>query len=87
MNLRNVDAWNHLDSITTHPAGSRLQQVVINICFFFRYFDYGVELDADRVEKAVLEGLPSLLTKGIIVFVKSHSASEDSCYASGDGQR
>jgi hypothetical protein len=29
--LRGVDFWNHLDSITAHPIGSRLQRVDINI--------------------------------------------------------
>ena len=39
-NLRNADVWSHLDSITSHPTGSRLQQVDINIdySFFLRRF-------------------------------------------------
>ena len=61
------DAWSHLDSITTHPTGSRLQRVDINI---FRYDVDGEEPDGDEVLKAVFDGLPSLRTKGIL-FVKA----------------
>jgi hypothetical protein len=39
-NLRDADTWSHLDSITSHPTGSRLQRVDININSF-RY-DYEV---------------------------------------------
>ena len=68
--LRVADAWRRLDAITTHPAGSRLQRVDINIDYAFRYDDDGVEPDKDEVLKAVLDGLPLLRTKGIL-FVKA----------------
>ena len=32
--LRDADVWTHLDSITTHPTGSRLQRVDINLDYF-----------------------------------------------------
>ena len=70
-NLRDADAWSHLDSIATHPAGSRLQRVDIIINYTFCYVDHGDEPDKDGIQKAVLDGLPSLLTKGIAVFVES----------------
>ena len=68
-NLRHVggsDAWSHLDSIATHPAGSRLQRVDININYAFRCNLDGAEPDKDKVLKAVLHGLPLLRTKGIL---------------------
>jgi hypothetical protein len=61
--LRHADVWRRLDSIATHPTGSRLRRVDININYTFR----GLEgLDEDKVEKAVLDGLPLLHTKGIL---------------------
>jgi hypothetical protein len=77
--LRNV--WSHLDSITTHPTGSRLQQVDININYTFRFEDgydndsyddpdYVREPDEGEVLKAVYDGLPLLHAKGIL-FVKA----------------
>jgi hypothetical protein len=68
--LRNADVWSHLGSITTHPTGSRLQRVDININYRFRYDDNGYEPDEDEVLKAVLDSLPLLHTKGIL-FVKA----------------
>ena len=70
MDLRVADTWRHLDSITTHPAGSRLQRVDINLDYAFRYDEDGAELDKDEVFKAVLDALPLLRTKGIL-FVKT----------------
>ena len=32
-NLRQIDVWSYLDSITTHPAGSQLLRVDINISY------------------------------------------------------
>ena len=64
--LRDLDAWSHLDSITSHPAGSRLQRVDININAAFCYDVYGNKPDKDRMEKAVFDGLPLLRTKGIL---------------------
>ena len=72
-NLRHVggsDAWSHLDSIATHPAGSRLQRVDINIKYDFRRNDNWEEPDEDKVLKAVHDGLPLLCTKGTL-FVKA----------------
>jgi hypothetical protein len=77
--LRNV--WSHLDSITTHPTGSRLQQVDININYTFRFEDgydndsyddpdYVREPDEGEVLKAIYDGLPLLHAKGIL-FVKA----------------
>ena len=68
--LRAAEVWRHLDSITTHPVGSRLQRVDINIDYKFRYNDNGGEPDKDEVSKAVFDGLPLLHTKGIL-FVKA----------------
>ena len=64
-NLRDADVWSHLDSIITHPTGSRLQRVDINIEYSFRYDDDEEdeeEFDKDEIEKAVLDGLPLLCT-------------------------
>ena len=69
-NLRDADVWSHLDSITSHPTGSRLQRVDININYSFHYDFCGVEPDKDEVLKAVLDGLPLLRTKDIL-FVKA----------------
>jgi hypothetical protein len=63
--LRHANVWRHLDSITTHPTGSRLRRVDININCALRYGDLE-EFDEDEVKKAVLDGLPLLHTKGIL---------------------
>ena len=70
-NLRDAKAWSHLDSITTHPTGSQLQRVDINIHHCFRNDNYlpVVEPDEDEVKKAVLDGLPLLRAKGILFVV------------------
>ena len=65
-NLRHADVWSHLDSITTHPTGLRLQRVDININYCFSYDDDVEDADEGEVEKAVLDGLPLLCTKGIL---------------------
>ena len=68
-NLRHVggsDAWSYLDSIATHPAGSRLQRVDINIYYAFPFNVDVAEPDKDIVLKAVLDGLPLLRTKGTL---------------------
>ena len=70
--LRDADVWRHLDSIATHPTGSRLQRVDIDINSTFCYDNKGEELDWDKVEKAVLDGVPLLRTKDIL-FVKAVS--------------
>jgi hypothetical protein len=66
--LRDADGWRQLDSIATHPSGSRLQRVDISINYSFD--DDGEESDRDKLSKAVLDGLPLLRTKGIL-FVKA----------------
>ena len=70
-NLRQIDVWSHLDLITTHPAGSRLQRVDINISYsWFHECEKPEEPDEEKVLKSVFDGLPLLHTKGIL-FVKS----------------
>jgi hypothetical protein len=64
-NLRDADVWRHLDSITTHPTGSRLRRVDIDINYAFRYIGFAEPVE-DKVKKAVLDGLPLLHTKGIL---------------------
>ena len=81
--LRNAEVWSHLDSITSHPAGSRLQRVDIIINYAFRLIrhnndsdedesDDGDEPDVVEVVEAVLDGLPLLCAKDIL-FVKADS--------------
>jgi len=60
--LRGADVWSHLNSIVTHPTGSRLQRVDIEI----RYSKYGAEPDNDEILKAVFDSLPLLCEKGIL---------------------
>ena len=65
-NLRDhANIWSHLDSVTTHPTGSRLQRVDININCTFVVSD-------EEASKAVRDALPLLCTKGIL-FVKTAS--------------
>jgi hypothetical protein len=73
--LRDDDVWSHLDSLVTHPSGSRLQRVDIVILYSFRYDDNVVEPDEDEVVEPILDALPLLREKGIL-FVK---ANVDSC--------
>jgi len=68
-NLRDAEAWSYLDSITTHPSGSRLQQVNINLDYYFCYDEDLRKPDEDEVLRAVYDGLPLLCKKGIL-FVK-----------------
>ena len=45
-NLRNAEVWSHLDSITSHPAGSQLRRVGI----FINYsFCHDIDTDGERV--------------------------------------
>jgi hypothetical protein len=69
--LRDADVWRHLDSIITHPTGSRLQRVDINIQSCFRYDDDGHEPGDSEVMEPVLDALPLLREKGIL-FVKAN---------------
>jgi hypothetical protein len=64
--LCHADFWSHLDSIASHPIGSRLQRVDINIDYSYCYYDSRYKPDKDKTEKAVLDGLPLLRTKGIL---------------------
>jgi hypothetical protein len=64
--LRNAHVWSHLDSIITHPIGSRLQRVDIDIDYAFRTSDIVMEPDNDEILKAVLDGLPLLRERGIL---------------------
>ena len=68
--LRDDDVWSHLDSIITHPTGSRLQRVDINIRYCIGYDDDGMEPDETEVIEPVLDALPLLREKGIL-FVKA----------------
>ena len=65
--LRRADVWSHLDSIVTHPTGSRLQRVDISIVYAFRYDDDVQEPENIEVEKPVLDSLPLLRDKGILL--------------------
>ena len=72
--------WRNLDSITTHPTGSRLQRVDINIkAGFSRKFRvYGTErkeIDENKVLEDAFEALPLLHKKGI-VFIKAAMAGD-----------
>ena len=67
------DVWCHLDSIVTHPAGSRLQRVDIDIKYCFRYDNDVMEPDNDEILEAVLDNLPLLRDKGIL-FVEAKEA-------------
>ena len=63
--------WRHLDSIVTHPTGSRLQRVDIDITYCFRYDDDVMEPDNGGILEAVLGGLPLLRDEGIL-FVEAN---------------
>jgi len=64
-NLRDADVWNHLDSIITHPTGSRLQRVDIEIVYRCNG-DVTTKPENDVILEAVLDGLPLLRKKGIL---------------------
>src|SRR6202789_3940732 len=51
--LPDADIWSHLDSIITHPTGSRLQRVDINIEYVCRYNGDVMELDNTKVSESV----------------------------------
>ena len=63
-NLRDAVLWRHLDSIATHPTDATLQRVDISIRFAFVVTD---EPDVDKVKKAVIDSLPLLRMKGILL--------------------
>jgi len=60
--LRDADVWRHLDSIITHPTGSRLQRVDLVISYTFRYDPYN-----DEILESILDALPLLREKGILL--------------------
>ena len=64
----NADVWSHLDSIITHPTGSRLQRVDINIKYKFRpgYDGDVTEPHTTECLKPLLDALPLLREKGIL---------------------
>jgi hypothetical protein len=67
--LRDADFWSHLDSIITHPAGSRLQRVDIGIEYIADYDVYvpaHLASDNNEILEAVLGGLPLLREKGVL---------------------
>ena len=66
--LRDADVWSHLDSIITHPTGSRLQRVDINIEYKFwdDELDYIREPYNTEVSEPILDALPLLREKGIL---------------------
>jgi len=89
--IRDADVWTHLDSITTHPTGSRLQRVDINLDYCdlgLQYYDEGLdeldELDPDEHEvlKAVIDSLPLLRLKDIL-FIEVSSIHSCARYESG----
>ena len=71
-----TDVWSRLDSITSHPTGSRLQRVDIVIYHSLGWDDDEGEPDEDVVLEAVLDNLPLLRTKGIL-FVKANGVVPD----------
>ena len=80
--LRDADVWSLLDSFTSHPTGSQLERVEINMgCCFASGSDdddddYVDDPDEDRVLNAVLDSLPLLRTKGIL-FVEANGVVAD----------
>ena len=76
------DVWSHLDTITTYSTSSQLRRVNINIEYYYYYgdgdddIDHDEEFNGNRIEKAVLDGLPLLRSEGILfvssVFKKKH---------------
>ena len=81
------DFWTHLDDFITHPNGSQLQQVGINIrvdCYL-RFRDFGRNMDEPdehSVLTAVLDGFPLLRWKDIL-FVEVNSTHSCARYESG----
>ena len=66
-NLREADVWRHLDSITTHPIGSRLQRVNVNIIYsHYDIYASGAGPDETELIKPILNALPLLQEKGIL---------------------
>jgi hypothetical protein len=89
--LRDASFWTHLDSITTHPTGSRLQRVDISIDYcnlrvlgFDEDEDEPDDLEPDEhdVLNAVLDSLPLLRSK-VILFVEVHSIHSCATYVPG----
>ena len=66
--LRDADVWSHLDSIITHPTGSRLQRVDINIVYRDNSWDEYTIMEPRNTEfsEPVFDALPLLRKKGIL---------------------
>ena len=79
--LRDADVWRHLDCITTHPTGSRLQRVDITVNWFGQYNNQ-FEPDKNEVLQIVLNGLPLLRSKDIL-FVEANSLGGCASYLPG----
>jgi len=56
------EVWSYLDSMATHPAGSRLQRVSVDVSF---HYDYD-HMDGDADLELILDELPSLQERGIL---------------------
>ena len=69
--LRDLNAWNYLESITTHRAGSRLRRVGIHLYYGFYEEVTGDLAYRDKVLKALLDGLPLLRRKGILFVIRA----------------
>ena len=69
--LRDLNAWNYLESITTDPAGSRLRRVGIHLYYGFYEEVTGDLAYRDKVLKALLDGLPLLRRKGILFVIRA----------------
>ena len=66
----NAEGWSRLDSITSHPAGSRLQRV--DIIITYPYCSNGYRHYVKESVEDVLDGLPLLCIKDIL-FVDADS--------------
>ena len=64
--IRDAEVWSHLDSIITHPTGSRLQTVGVCITYSPRCDSKGVEPDETEVLEPFLDALPLLCEEGIL---------------------
>jgi len=71
--LREYDIWGHLDSMITHPTGSQLQRMDIDITYYFYEGDDIQDLGdtGGQICGVILEVLPSLREKGILFVTAS----------------
>lgn len=71
-NLCDAGVWSQLDFIITHPTGSRLQRVDINIAYVLPYDDESDDIVVTReadVVGPIFGALPLLHEKGVL-FIK-----------------